>query len=31
MYDSSTNTAQAAAQMLFELFTVAAMARKKRS
>jgi guanidinopropionase len=31
MYDSTTNTAQAAAQMLFEIFTVAAMARKKRS
>jgi guanidinopropionase len=27
MYDSTTNTAQAAAQMLFEIFTVAAMAR----
>jgi guanidinopropionase len=28
MYDATTNTAQAAAQMLFEIFTVAAMARK---
>jgi guanidinopropionase len=27
MYDATTNTAQAAAQMLFEIFTVAAMAR----
>jgi arginase family enzyme len=31
MYDSTTNTAQAAAQMLFEIFTVAAMARKTRA
>jgi guanidinopropionase len=30
MYDSTTNTAQAAAQMLFEIVTVAAMARRKR-
>jgi agmatinase len=30
MYDATTNTAQAAAQMLFEIFTVAAMARIKR-
>ncbi len=30
MYDSTTNTAQAAAQMLFEIFTVAAIARKRR-
>ncbi len=31
MYDSTTNTAQAAAQMLFEIFTVAAMSRKTRA
>jgi guanidinopropionase len=30
MYDSTTNTAQAAAQMLFEIFTVAVMARKNK-
>ncbi len=30
MYDATSNTAQAAAQMLFEIFTVAAMARLKR-
>lgn len=30
MYDATSNTAQAAAQMLFEIFTVAAMARIKR-
>ena len=30
MYDATTNTAQAAAQMLFEIFTVAAMARVAR-
>lgn len=30
MYDATTNTAQAAAQMLFEVFTVAAMARMGR-
>jgi hypothetical protein len=28
MYDPTTNTAQAAAQMLFEIFAVAVMARK---
>jgi agmatinase len=30
MYDATSNTAQAAAQMLFEIFTVAAMARVAR-
>jgi guanidinopropionase len=30
MYDATSNTAQAAAQMLFEIFTVAAMARVRR-
>ncbi len=30
MYDATSNTAQAAAQMLFEIFTVAAMARLRR-
>ncbi|MGL4243794.1 MAG: agmatinase [Beijerinckiaceae bacterium] len=30
MYDATANTAQAGAQMLFEIFTVAAMARLKR-
>jgi agmatinase len=29
MYDATTNTAQAAAQMLFEIFTVAAMSRRR--
>ncbi|MEO1017076.1 MAG: agmatinase [Pseudomonadota bacterium] len=29
-YDTSTNTAQAAAQMVFEIFTVAALARARR-
>lgn len=30
MYDATSNTAQAAAQMLFEIFTIAAMTRKAR-
>jgi len=30
MYDATTNTAQAAAQMLFEIVSVAAMARLRR-
>jgi guanidinopropionase len=30
MYDATTNTAQAGAQMLFEIFSVAVMARMKR-
>ncbi len=30
MYDASTNTAQAGAQMLFEIFSVAVMARMRR-
>jgi agmatinase len=31
MYDATTNTAQAGAQMLFEIFSVAVMARMKRT